>query len=231
VDVDRLRPACALAGQLRRVASILKVGSQLFTAEGPRAVEALAQMGFGIFLDLKFHDIPNTVARAVAAAAELPRVRMLTLHTLGDAPMMQAARDAVAGRKNRPALLGITILTSLDAPGLRRTGISGSPGSRALALARLAKRSGLDGVVASAHEALAIRRACGPQFLIVVPGVRPKNAAIQDQSRVATPAQAIQAGADYLVIVRPITDAARPREAAQAIVREMALAARHRPLP
>jgi orotidine-5'-phosphate decarboxylase len=215
-----------LARQLRGAAGLFKVGSQLFTAEGPRAVEKLAGMGFEIFLDLKFHDIPNTVAGAVAAAAELPKVRMMTLHTLGDAAMMRAARDAVAGMKNRPALLGITILTSMDARALRRTGISGSPASRALALARLAKQSGLDGVVASAHEALAIRRACGPTFLIAVPGVRPSSTALNDQSRVATPSQAIQAGADYLVVGRPITEAANPREAALAIVREIASAGR-----
>jgi orotidine-5'-phosphate decarboxylase len=229
--VNRLGPACSLARQLRGAAGLFKVGSELFTAEGPRAVEKLASLGFGIFLDLKFHDIPNTVARAVSAAAELPKVSMLTLHTLGDATMMQAARDAVSGRKDRPALLGVTILTSMDPPALRRTGISGSPGSRALALARLAKRSGLDGVVASAHEALAIRRACGPDFLIVVPGVRPASAALNDQSRVETPLQAIQAGADYLVIGRPITEAADPRGAAEAIAREIALAgvARQKP--
>jgi orotidine-5'-phosphate decarboxylase len=215
-----------LARQLRGVAGLFKVGSQLFTSEGPRAVEKLAGMGFGIFLDLKFHDIPNTVAGAVAAAADLPKVRMLTLHTLGDATMMRAARDAIAGRKTRPALLGVTILTNMDALALRRTGISGSPGSRALALARLAKQSGLDGVVASAHEALAIRRACGPKFLIVVPGVRPASTALNDQSRVATPSQAIQAGADYLVVGRPITEAANPRDAALAIAREIASAKR-----
>jgi orotidine-5'-phosphate decarboxylase len=215
-----------LARQLRGAVGLFKVGSQLFTSEGPRAVEELAGMGFGIFLDLKFHDIPNTVAGAVAAAADLPKVRMLTLHTLGDSTMMRAARDAIAGRKTRPALLGVTILTSMDAPALRRTGILGSPGSRALALARLAKQSGLDGVVASAHEALAIRRACGPKFLIVVPGVRPASTALNDQSRVATPSQAIQAGADYLVVGRPITEAANPHDAALAIAREIASAKR-----
>jgi orotidine-5'-phosphate decarboxylase len=183
-------------------------------------------MGFGIFLDLKFHDIPNTVAGAVAAAAELPKVRMLTLHTLGGVAMMQAARDALGTGRARPALLGVTILTSMDAAALRRCGIFGSPGNRALALARLAKQSGLDGVVASAHEASAIRRDCGPKFMIVVPGVRPARAAADDQSRVATPSQAIQAGADYLVIGRPITEAVHPRDAALAIAREIASAGR-----
>ena len=184
-------------------------------------MEKLADLGFGIFLDLKFHDIPNTVAGAAAAAADLSGVRMLTLHTLGGVAMMRAAREAVAGKKNRPALLGVTILTSMDAPALRRVGISGSPASRVVALARLAKEAGLDGVVASPHEARAIREACGAKFLIVTPGVRPASASANDQSRVATPSEAIRAGADYLVVGRPITGAANPRDAAQAIVREM----------
>lgn len=203
---------------------MFKIGSQLFTAEGPRAVEKVAGLGFGVFLDLKFHDIPNTVAGSVAAAAELPGVRLLTLHTLGGAEMMRAAAGTVAGRGERPALLGVTILTSHDIATLRSVGISGTPGSRALALAKLAKRAGLDGVVASAHEARAIRRACGPKFLIVVPGVRPASASANDQSRVATPAETIRAGANYLVIGRPITGASNPRQAALAIGEEIALA-------
>jgi orotidine-5'-phosphate decarboxylase len=205
---------------------MFKIGSRLFTAEGPQAVERIARLGFGVFLDLKFHDIPNTVAGSVAAAAELPGIRLLTLHTLGGVDMMRAAAKAVAGRRQRPALLGVTILTSHDAATLRSVGIGGTPGSRALALAKLAKRAGLDGVVASAHEARAIRRACGSRFLIVVPGVRPANALANDQSRVATPAEAIRAGADYLVIGRPITGAANPHEAALAIGKEIA-SARH----
>ena len=217
-----------LARRLQGAAGTLKVGSQLFTAEGPKAVEKIASLGFGVFLDLKFHDIPNTVTGGVASAAELPGVRLLTLHTLGGPDMMQAAVEAVAGRKKRPALLGVTILTSHDAAILRSVGISGTPGSRGLALAKLAKRSGLDGVVASAHEARAIRRACGPEFLIVVPGVRPASASVNDQSRVATPAEAIRAGADYLVIGRPITGAPDPREAALAIGEEIAAARRPR---
>jgi orotidine-5'-phosphate decarboxylase len=214
-----------LARRLRGAAGILKIGSQLFTAEGPQAVKEIAGLGFGVFLDLKFHDIPNTVAGSVAAGAEFPGIRLLTLHTLGGVDMMRAAAEAVAGRKRRPALLGVTILTSHDAATLRSVGIAGSPGSRALALAKLAKRAGLDGVVASAHEARAIRRACGPKFLIVVPGVRPASASANDQSRVATPAEAIRAGADYLVIGRPITGAADPRQVARAIGKEISLAA------
>ena len=202
----------------------MKVGSELFTAEGPRAVRALAGLGFGVFLDPKFHDIPNTVAGAVAAAAELPKVRLLTVHTLGGTVMMQAAREAVGSNKNRPKLLGVTVLTSMDEPALQAVGISGSPAERALALARLAQEAGLDGVVASGHEARAIREACGPKFLIVVPGVRPASAAANDQSRVTTPAQAIAAGADYLVVGRPITEAKKPRDAALAIAKEIASA-------
>jgi orotidine-5'-phosphate decarboxylase len=204
---------------------MFKVGSQLFTTEGPRAVQKLAGLGFDIFLDLKFHDIPNTVAGAVAGAAKLPRVRLLTLHASGGVKMMQAAReavnDSVKGKKTRPALLAVTILTSLDAKGLRSIGMSGSPSSRALALARLAKQAGMDGVVASSHEVRAIRRACGPKFLIVVPGVRPAGASLDDQSRVATPAECIRAGADYLVVGRPITSAKNPRAAAMNIATEI----------
>ena len=181
-------------------------------------------MGFGIFLDLKFHDIPNTVAGAVAAASKLPNVRLMTVHTLGGLAMMRAARDAAGDKKTRPRMIGVTILTSHDAATLRSVGISGSTGSRALALAKLAKQAGLDGVVASAHEATAIRKACGPRFLIVVPGVRPTSAAAGDQARVATPAQAIRAGADYLVVGRPITSAPSPRHAALAIAQEIASA-------
>jgi orotidine-5'-phosphate decarboxylase len=199
----------------------LKVGSQLYTAEGPRAIDRLAGFGYEIFLDLKFHDIPNTVAGAVSAAADLRDVTMLTLHATGGVAMMRAAREALTGKKTRPALLGVTILTSLDSAALKQIGIAGTVGTRALALAKLAKNAGLDGVVASAHEAQAIRRACGPKFLIVVPGVRPAAASANDQSRVATPGEAIRAGADYLVLGRPITAAANPRTSALAIAQEI----------
>jgi len=140
--------------------------------------------------------------------------------------MMRAAREAVGDRKKRPMLLGVTILTSLDAAALNQIGFSGTPGSRALALAQLAKESGMDGVVASAHEVQAIRQACGAEFLIVVPGVRPTSASVNDQSRVATPGDAIRAGADYLVVGRPITGALNPRAAALAIGTEIASIAR-----
>jgi len=218
---------------------LVKVGSQLASAEGPRAVQELSRAVPGIFLDLKFHDIPNTVAGAVAAVAELPGIRMLTVHTTGGLEMMRAARRALRGKKNRPKLLGVTLLTSLDAEELKRVGIKGGARSRALQLAKLAKKAGMDGVVASAHEARAIRRGCGKKFLIVVPGVRPvespvgkaakrKKKSKDDQARVATPAEAIRAGADYIVVGRPITHAADPRVAAEAIVEEMSKVLRRR---
>lgn len=198
----------------------------MFSAEGPQAVKTLAGLGFDVFLDLKFHDIPNTVAGAVAAAAELPRVRLINVHALGGLEMMRAARDALSGRRTRPALLAVTILTSMDAGEMRRVGVSGTPAKRAVELARLAKQAGLDGVVASGNEALAIRRACGEKFLIVVPGVRPKSADLNDQARVTTPTQAIQWGANYLVVGRPVTGAKNPREAALKIAKEIGAARR-----
>jgi orotidine-5'-phosphate decarboxylase len=200
---------------------LLKVGSQLYTAEGPRAVDRLAGLGYEIFLDLKFHDIPNTVAGAVSAAAELRDVAMLTLHAAGGLAMMRAARESLSGKKTRPALLAVTLLTSLDSTDLKQIGITGTPASRVLSLAKLAKEADLDGVVCSAHEVAAVRRACGPKFLIVVPGVRPAASAAQDQSRIATPADAIRAGADYLVVGRPITAAPDPRAAALSIAKEI----------
>ncbi len=147
---------------------------------------------------------------------------MLTLHASGGVAMMKAAREALSGRKTRPLLLGVTVLTSLDAAALQQIGISETPAFQALALAKLAKQAGMDGIVASAHEARAIRQACGPKFLIVVPGVRPADSSANDQSRVATPAEALRAGADYLVIGRPITAAPDPRLAALSIASEIA---------
>lgn len=165
------------------------------------------------------------MAGAVAAAADLPKVRLINVHALGGLAMMRAAREAVAARKKKPpALLGVTILTSMDEPALRRVGVSGPPATRVVALALLAKEAGLDGVVASAQEARAIRLACGPKFLIVVPGVRPAGANLNDQSRVATPAEAIRAGASYLVVGRPVTAAKDPCAAARAIAKEISLA-------
>jgi orotidine-5'-phosphate decarboxylase len=201
---------------------MFKVGSQLFTSEGPRAVTKLADLGYDIFLDLKFHDIPNTVAHAVAAAVRLPRVRLMTLHASGGLAMMRGAHEAAGTKKNRPALLAVTVLTSFDEPTLREIGMEGSLGSRVVALARLARTAGMDGVVCSALEAPAVRREFGPDFKILVPGVRPASAATNDQSRIATPGDAVRAGADYLVVGRPITAAKDPRAAALEIVAEIA---------
>ena len=206
-----------------------KIGSQLFTAEGPAAVERVARLVPGVFLDLKFCDIPNTVAGAVSAAARLPKVRMLTLHTTGGLEMMRAAKDALRGMKNAPKLLGVTILTSLDDLALKRIGLAGPVESRVVALARLAQEAGVDGIVASAREIEAVRKAIGSKMLIVVPGVRPgtsnssarTDAKTDDQARVATPGSAIRAGADYLVVGRPITAAPDPVKAADAILLEM----------
>jgi orotidine-5'-phosphate decarboxylase len=164
------------------------------------------------------------VAKAVSAAVKLPHVHLLTLHASSGTAVMQAAREAAGDRKNRPKLLGVTVLTSFDAVTLREIGMSGSMESRAVALARLAKKAGLDGVVCSTHEAQAIRRACGSKFVILIPGVRPFHGAANDQSRIGTPADAIRAGADYLVVGRPITAAPNPRAAALAIANEIASA-------
>ncbi len=228
LDYDRLGPACALAKRLAGRVGMFKVGSELFTAEGPAAVKKLARLGARIFLDLKFHDIPNTVARGVATAADLPGVEFVDIHALGGVEMMRAAVEAVVGRRHHPKLIAVTILTSLDAAALRQVGIAGPPARRVVQLAKMAQRAGLDGVVASAHETRAIRRACGDKFLVVVPGIRPAGGARQDQARMATPGEAIRAGADFLVVGRPITAARDPRAAAAQIVAEIWQARRSR---
>jgi orotidine-5'-phosphate decarboxylase len=196
-------------------------------------VRRLSRLGADVFLDLKYHDIPNTVAGAVSAASRIPGVRMMDLHTSGGLAMMRAGAEALAKgsyRGKRPLLLGVTVLTSLDRMALKEIGMARAPGAAAVRLARLAKRAGLDGVVASAREVRQIRRACGPRFLIVVPGVRPAMGegarSADDQARVATPGEAIRAGADYLVVGRPITAASDPRAAAMAILEEIAEATR-----
>jgi orotidine-5'-phosphate decarboxylase len=237
LDFASLGAAFGRARPLSTLVGIFKINIHLFTAEGPSAIGKLRQLGPQIFLDLKFHDIPNTVAGAVSAAVGLPGVRLLDVHTLGGLEMMRAAakaRDESALPKpQRPKLLGVTILTSMDNRSLRTVGISGPASGRAVKLARLARQAGLDGVVASPHEVRAIRRACGKDFLIVVPGVRPEvrggsgtapKRKKDDQERFATPAEAIRAGADYLVIGRPITAAPDPEAAARAILEEVASA-------
>lgn len=228
LDFSRLNEALEMARSTARWVGMFKINVHLFTAAGPEAVRRIGALGPGIFLDLKYHDIPNTVAGAVSAASELPEVRLLNLHATGGAAMMRAAAEALtrSSHARRPKLLGVTILTSLEQAELRRVGISGTPGSRALSLARLAKRCGLDGIVASPKEVRQIRRGCGRDFLIVVPGIRPHGGSSRsdDQARVATPAETIRAGADYLVVGRPITAAADPRAAARAISEEITAA-------
>jgi orotidine-5'-phosphate decarboxylase len=216
---------------------MFKINIQLFTAAGPAAVEKLSQLGRGVFLDLKFHDIPNTVKGAVNSAVGLPGVELLNVHALGGLDMMRAAvtaRDEGKAPKSPSAkLLAITVLTSMDNAALRSVGVAGPASRRVVQLARLTKKAGMDGVVASPREVRAIRRACGKDFLIVVPGIRPavggsptgkRRHKTDDQARVAGPAEAIRAGADYLVVGRPITGAPDPEAAAHAILDEISSA-------
>lgn len=201
----------------------VKVGNQLFTAAGPALVARLVDAGFAVFLDLKFHDIPNTVEQACLAAGKLG-VWMLNVHALGGAAMLKSARDAIAGQPTPPILIAVTVLTSLTADDLGATGIGGSTASAALKLARLSRQCGLDGVVCSPQEAALVRRECGADFCLVTPGIRPIQAAPDDQSRVMTPAGAISAGAHYLVIGRPVTQAADPKAALETINAELGVA-------
>jgi orotidine-5'-phosphate decarboxylase len=227
LDVDSAARAIALADTLRGSVGGVKVGKQLFTAEGPGIVRTLAERGDRVFLDLKFHDIPNTVAGAVAAAVDTG-AWMVNVHASGGRKMMQAAVEAAANAaarasRPRPLVIGVTVLTSLDGAQLLETGVSRSVVDQVSYLAGLAQQSGLDGVVASPQEIAVIRRGCGPDFLIVTPGIRPGNGALakDDQARTMSPAEAVRAGASYLVIGRPITAAGDPRVAAEGIVAQM----------
>jgi orotidine-5'-phosphate decarboxylase len=223
VDTADLASALALGRALGPAVGGLKLGLEFFCAEGPAGVRAMAGLGRPIFLDLKLHDIPNTVARAVSALSPLG-VGMVNVHAAGGPAMLKAAADAAAARGPcRPLVVAVTVLTSLDATDLAATGVSGAPQDQVLRLARLAKECGLDGVVCSAAELAALRAALGPDFLLVVPGLRPLGAAAGDQKRMATPAAARAAGADLLVIGRPITEASDPAAAARAIAAELGL--------
>jgi orotidine-5'-phosphate decarboxylase len=228
LDLPRVDDALRTATALRGLVGGVKVGSELFTAAGPAIVRELVEKGCQVFLDLKFHDIPNTVRAAAREAAHLG-VAILDVHAAGGRKMMEAAvegaRQGSAGQPV-PLVLAVTVLTSLNAADLQEIGIDGLPESAVVRLARLAKEAGLDGVVASAREIAAIRAACGDQFVIAVPGIRPSRHDPGDQSRTATPGEAIRNGASLLVVGRPITGAADPRAAALAIIEEMELAGR-----
>ncbi|MGC9386969.1 MAG: orotidine-5'-phosphate decarboxylase [Hydrogenovibrio sp.] len=199
----------------------LKVGKELFASGGPQLVERLVAQGFDVFLDLKYHDIPNTVANACKVAADLG-VWMLNVHALGGRRMMEAAKEAVSQTAQPPLLIGVTILTSMAQADLTEIGLTGTPADQVFRLAGLAKRSGLDGVVCSAHEAAALRSELGADFCLVTPGIRPADSAQDDQRRIMTPNEAIQAGSSYLVIGRPITQAKDPVAALDAINRSLA---------
>jgi orotidine-5'-phosphate decarboxylase len=218
LDVPQRDVARALVERLAGHVGLFKVGSQVFTAAGPQLVREIVGRGEKVFLDLKFHDIPNTVAGAVASATRLG-VSLVDVHGLGGRAMMEAAVGALPAMGTR--LLAVTILTSHDEETLGEIGVNGSMAESVRRLALLAKEAGADGVVASPHEVGLVREACGSDFLIVTPGIRPAGAALGDQARAATPAAALAAGADYLVVGRPITGAADPAAAADAIVREM----------
>jgi orotidine-5'-phosphate decarboxylase len=250
LDLPTGDAATRMAERLQGHVGMFKVGSELFTAEGPVAVRYLVATGHNVFLDLKFHDIPNTVRAAAREAAELG-VSMVNVHASGGRKMMEAALEgarSLAGERRGsqkrgaalpgppmanngrpqgsplqagPKVLAVTVLTSLEHQDLEDVGISGTPIEAVVRLARLAQSAGLDGVVASAREISALRQACGPDFLIVTPGIRPASTGADDQARIATPASAIAAGADYLVVGRPITGAPDPVAAADAIVAEM----------
>ena len=217
VDLDR---ALALGRGLKGLVGGVKLGKEFFTALGPDGVHAVAELGLPIFLDLKFHDIPATVAGAVRAALALNPF-MLNVHASGGEAMMRAAADAVSPDPGRTLILAVTVLTSLADEDLAAIGVDGDAASQVLRLAKLAKQSGLDGVVCSAREAEALRAALGNDFKLVVPGIRPDWAGTDDQKRITTPAEAIARGADYLVIGRPITGADDPADAARRIAAEL----------
>jgi orotidine-5'-phosphate decarboxylase len=226
LDVPNADAALRLARKLHGHVGMFKVGSEVFTAAGPGVVRTLITSGMHVFLDLKFHDIPNTV-RAAAYQAGLLGVSLLTVHASGGSKMIAAAVDGVreaakvAGIGRSTRVLAITALTSLGTDDLAEIGLQGSPAETVVRLARLAKSAGTDGVVASPREIQIIRRECGAEFLIVTPGIRPAAGAGDDQARTATPESAGRAGADYLVVGRPITGAADPVAAARAIAMEM----------
>jgi orotidine-5'-phosphate decarboxylase len=223
LDYANAAEATRLAERLDPAQCRLKVGKELFTAAGPALVTRLVRAGFEVFLDLKYHDIPNTVAAACRCAADLG-VWMVNVHALGGRAMLESAREALSGAARRPLLVGVTVLTSMSASDLREVGIDAQPAQTVLRLARLVHGCGLDGVVCSAQEASALRERFAAPFKLVTPGIRPSGAVNDDQQRITTPTQAIAFGADYLVVGRPITRAPDPLAALAAINAEVASA-------
>lgn len=220
LDFDQSQAALQLVDRLDPSRCRLKVGKELFTSEGPQFVETLQNKGFDVFLDLKFHDIPNTCAKAVKAAANLG-VWMVNVHASGGQRMMEAAREALVPFQQKPLLIGVTVLTSMEQSDLAGIGLDIDPQEQVKRLAMLTKTSGLDGVVCSAQEAAMLKDLCGPDFQLITPGIRPSFAQQGDQRRVMTPAQAMDAGVDYMVIGRPITQHADPIEALSLIESEI----------
>lgn len=223
LDVSTAAEARKIVDAVGRSAATFKVGKQLFTAEGPAIVRELVASGRKVFLDLKFHDIPNTVGAAVRSAAGLG-VSMLTVHASGGSKMLRAAAQAANEAKHPPLVLAVTVLTSLGDEDLQDVGVSGGAANQVLRLAELARNSGCLGVVASPQEVKSLREMLGTGFAIVTPGVRPAGADAGDQTRIATPGDAIRNGASYLVVGRPITEAKDPAQAAEAILREIVAA-------
>jgi orotidine-5'-phosphate decarboxylase len=221
LDVPDASSAIDLVNQLESTCKWFKVGLELFIGAGPAVVEQIVARGHSVFLDLKLHDIPNTVAGAVRSAAGLG-VRMLTLHASGGTAMLAAAREALEGVHDAPELLAVTVLTSMDSAQLNRVGLERSPAEQVALLARVGRDAGICGFVCSPQEVASLRALTGPEGVLVIPGIRPAGAAIGDQKRVASPAGALRLGANFLVVGRPITQAPNPAEAAKAILVEMA---------
>jgi orotidine-5'-phosphate decarboxylase len=221
LDVPDAAAALGLVNRLEGNCRWFKVGLELFAAAGPAVLEPILERGHSVFLDLKFHDIPNTVAGAVRSAATLG-VRMLTVHAGGGPVMLAAALKALEGLDDPPQLLAVTVLTSMDGPQLGAVGLERSAREQVELLARMGVGAGVRGFVCSPEEVESLRAITGPEGVLVIPGIRPAGATVGDQKRIATPADALRRGASYLVVGRPITQAAEPAEAAEAILREMA---------
>lgn len=223
LDVPNAAAASVLLDRLDDTCAWFKVGLELFVAGGPAVLEPILRRGYNVFLDLKLHDIPNTVAAAVRSASSLG-VSMLTLHASGGPEMLAAARNAAASVANAPELLAVTVLTSMDAAQVNAVGIPRSPAEQVDTLVRMGLHAGMRGFVCSPQEVATLRTLTGPEGILVIPGIRPAGSSAGDQKRTATPADALRDGASYLVVGRPITQAAHPAQAADAILAEMASA-------